>query len=92
MADLTVKLLEAIRDELSKTRQDLSARIDATNERLERLERRQTESEVRLATELVGVASAVHQLRDVLIEDRKLRDAVDDHERRLRKLEKRRAG
>jgi hypothetical protein len=36
---------------------------------------------VRLATEIVGVAGAVREVRDLLREDRALRGRVDDHER-----------
>lgn len=43
---------------------------DQTNSRLERVERRQTESEVRLASELVNVVSAVNQLKDLMVVER----------------------
>jgi len=76
--DLTIQILTDIRDEGRKT-----------NDRLERLERRQTETEVRLSTELVGVAGAVREVRDLLREDRALRNRVDDHERRLSAVERR---
>lgn len=71
--DLTTEVLIQIRDELKSTREELSARIDKTSFRLERVERRQTESEVRLATELVNVVSAVNQLKDLIVADRDLR-------------------
>jgi hypothetical protein len=94
--DLTIEILKDIRDEAHKTNE----RINETNERLEglrtdlvdgieRVERRQTQTEVRLATELVAVAGAVHEVRDLLREDRALRDRVDDHERRLTAVERR---
>jgi chromosome segregation ATPase len=99
MSDIMIKVLQEIRDELKGTRQDLIGRIDQTNsrldeanERLDRVERRQTESEVRLATELTAVVGAIDELKDVLIEDRKLRTAVADHEVRLKVLEQRKAG
>ncbi len=44
----------------------------------DRLERRQTETEVRLATEIVGVAFAVNEVRDLLKESRLDRDRRDD--------------
>ncbi|MBI4951665.1 MAG: hypothetical protein HY908_06500 [Myxococcales bacterium] len=78
MTDLSLEILKQIRDELKQS-----------NERLDRLERRQTETEVRLATELVAVATAVRDLRDVLLEDRKLRETMNDHERRITVLERR---
>jgi hypothetical protein len=80
--DLTIEILKGIRDEVSTLRHD-------TNERLERLERRQTETEVRLSTELVAVVGAVREVRDVLRDDRGLRERVDDHERRLVAVEAR---
>jgi uncharacterized protein YPO0396 len=94
--DLTIEILKGIRDEARKTNE----RLDVTNDRLgelrtelvdriERVERRQTETEVRLATELIAVGSAVRDVRDLLREDRVLRDRVDDHERRLVAVERR---
>ena len=66
-----------------------NTRIDLTNTRLDRLEHRQSDMETRLASELVAVAGAINDLRDVILEDRKLRQTVDDHETRLNKLERR---
>ena len=91
MNELTVKILGQIRDELKATRSDISGRLDQTNERLERLERRQFETEVRLSTELVAVTTAIGDLSKVLVEDRKLRSQVANHEARLNALEKKRA-
>jgi len=96
--DLTTEILIQIRDELKdtreqlraelkSTREELSSRIDQTNSRLERVERRQGETEVRLATELISVATAVNQLKDLLIADRDLRQRVDEHDRRIAVLE-----
>jgi len=79
--------LASVREELRETKSELSVRIDGTNARLERLERRQTETEVRLATEIVALAGSVHELRDVLLADRALRATVADHERRLTRIE-----
>ena len=87
--DLTIEILKGIRDEIRATRTDLSERIDETNTRLHHLERCQVESETRLATELVAVASVVSGLRDDLRQDRALREQVHDHERRLRAIEAR---
>lgn len=94
--DLTIEILKGIREEGRKTNE----RLDVTNDRLdelrtamvdriERVERCQTETEVRLATELIAVGSAVREVRDLLREDRVLRDRVDDHERRLVSVERR---
>jgi hypothetical protein len=85
---------------LDELRTDLVDGTRKTNQRLHelrtdmvdragRVERRQRETEVRLATELVAVGAAVREVRDLLREDRALRDRVDDHERRLVALERR---
>jgi chromosome segregation ATPase len=79
--DVTIEVLKGIRDELRGT----NARLDTTNLRLERVEHR-------LATELVAVVDAVHEVRDLLREDRQLRDRVADHERRLTAVETRFGG
>jgi len=83
MADLTTQILIEIRDEIRTTNQ----RLDTTNQRLERLERRQVETEIRVSTQLVEVTGAIRDLTDVIVEDRELRNAVADHERRLVALE-----
>lgn len=72
-ASPTLQVLREIRDELVGT----NSRLDHTNARLDRveqavaalehrvglLEKRQSETEMRLATELIGVANAVDALR-----------------------------
>jgi hypothetical protein len=102
-ADVTIEILMGIRDEVRGLREDTNARfgetnhrldttnlrLDETNARLERLERRQVEVETRLATDLVAVVGAVHEVRDLFREDRVLRGRVDDHERRIAAIEKR---
>jgi len=101
--DLTIEILKGIRDEVRITNARLdetNARLDETNSqlgalrsdtnmRLDRLERRQTEGDVRVQTEVAAVVGAVDRLRDVLLEDRALRQRVDDHERRLVAIETR---
>ncbi len=64
--------MKGMRDEMKGMRSDIQAtneRLDATREelsgRLDLVARRQVESEVRLATELVAVTSAVKQLTQV---------------------------
>jgi chromosome segregation ATPase len=74
---------------LDALREDTNARFAETNTRLDRLERRHTETEARLSTELVAVVGAVHELRDLLVEDRALRSQVSDHARRLVAVENR---
>jgi hypothetical protein len=101
--DLTIEILKDIREAARETnarlddtnarleglREDMNARLEGTNTRLDRVERRQTETEVRLSTELVAVVGAVHEVRDLLAEDRALRTQVSDHERRLTAVESR---
>jgi hypothetical protein len=85
--DLTIEILQGIREEARKT----NDRLDTLVDRMDRLENRQAQTEVRLATELTGVAGAVREVRDLLREDRALRQRVDDHERRLTAIEQRTA-
>ncbi len=92
--DLTTQILVQIRDEMREMRaaqSQTNERLDQTNARLERLERRQTEDALRLATELVAVARAVGEVRDLLAEQRADRTRLDDHERRIEALEKKSA-
>ena len=61
--------------------------IQGVSTRVDRLERRQTEGEIRVSTELVAIAGVMREVRDELRADRDLRVRVDDHERRLRAIE-----
>lgn len=95
--DITIGVLRDIRSELQGLRSSATQTNEAlaktneglakTNEALAALERRQTASEIRLATEIIAVAGAVRDLRDVLVEDRQLRAQVVDHEQRIGRLE-----
>ena len=101
--DITIEILKGIPGEIQTTNERLDTtnerldgfahstneRLDVTNERLDRLEQRQASSEIRLATELVGVAGAVREVRDLLREDRAMRAQVADHEQRITAIEKR---
>ena len=86
----TTRVLVEIRDAIDRNTERLEARIDETNERLERLERRQTETEVRVTTEIVAVAGAVREVGEYLKDAVALRPTLDDHELRLRALESKR--
>ena len=86
-SDLSVEILKEIRDEIRATRTELSSRIDSTNERLERLERRQAETEIRLSTEIVATVGAINSLKDVVVQAITDGKQVNDHERRIRALE-----
>lgn len=83
--DLTTQILVQIRDEMRNMR----GAFDTTNERLERLERRHTEDITRLATEVIAVAKAVVEVRDLLRDQRADRTRLEDHEGRITRLEKR---
>jgi hypothetical protein len=74
--DLTIHVLREIREEIRET-----------NQRLGRLELRQTDTELRLATEIIAVAGAVREVRDELRGQRALGARVDDHELRISALE-----
>jgi hypothetical protein len=101
--DLTIEILKDIRGELRELRgesrktnerlddlrTEMGEQLGEVNGRLERVERRQTETETRLATELIAVAGAVRDVRDLLRDDRVIRERVDDHERRLVAVERR---
>lgn len=68
---------------------ELSGRLDAHVDRLDVLSRRQTDSELRLATEVLSLADVTREVRDLLA--RKLDDhaQVANHEDRIRALENR---
>jgi hypothetical protein len=74
--------LDAMRDGLEALRDD-------TKSHFQELDRRRIETEVRLSTEIVAVAGAIREVRDLLRDDLTLRSRVDDHEHRLAALEKR---
>ncbi len=89
--DLTTQILVQIRDEMRSMRGALdttNARLERTNDRLERLENRHTEDITRLATEVIAVAKAVVEVRDLLREQRVDRTRLEDHEGRITRLEK----
>ena len=101
-ADLTIEILASIRDEIRDLRADMDGhqaqtnqrldqtnqRLDQTNQRLNQLHDRQTQLEIRLATELVGVAKAVGEVKELLAENLGVNHRVDDHEVRIGALER----
>jgi hypothetical protein len=98
--DVTVEILKSIRDGvhnvrselhdgLASVRDEVRVGLAGVTERMDRIERRQTEADLRVATELVAVAGAVREVRDAYREERALRHRVDDHERRLSEVERR---
>ena len=82
--DLAVKILSEIRDEIRGT----NARLEETNRKVDLLARRQTETEVRLATEIVALAGAVDRTNQLLRERLDDRDRLDDIDRRVTALER----
>lgn len=66
--DLSTEILRQIRDEMRTLRTELTGAIGETNQRLGRLETRQTETEMRLATEIVAVAGIMQEIRALLRE------------------------
>jgi hypothetical protein len=94
-SDLTIEILRGIRDEVH----GLSARVDATNaglnalrDDMKQVKHRETQTEVRLASEIVAVVGAVRGVRDLLREGRAADHRIDDHERRIAAQEQRVAG
>ena len=69
--------------------EDLNGHLAAHVERIEALTRRQTDSELRLATEVLSLADVTRQVRDLI--SKKLDDhaRVTDHEERIRAIEHR---
>jgi len=98
--DPQLRVLEEIRDEVRGTNARLASldgrveRIEghtsALGERLDAYGRRQTESELRLSTEVLALADVTRQVRDLLATRLDDHDSVVDHERRLAALEDRR--
>ncbi len=96
--DLTTQILLQIRDEIRSTNKQLGGlndrvdtlneQVDTLNERVDRLESRQAEDSIRLGTELLAVARAVVEVRDLLREQRLERERLDNHERRLTAIER----
>ena len=78
----TNERLDATRTELSATRAELSGRLD-------RLERRQTESEIRLATAITAMAGTLIEVRDLLKDRAEDRDRMTQFEHRLEVVERR---
>ena len=101
--DITIEILKSIRDELHEglagvrsevagVRHELLEGLAGVTGRMDRVERRQTEAELRVATELVAISGVVREMRDAYREERALSHRVDDHERRLSGMERRVGG
>ena len=77
----------SIREELHTEIRGVRDEVRETNVRVDRLERRQIESDMRLATEIVAVAGAVRELRDLFKDDLAVRHEVRDLQHRVGALE-----
>jgi vacuolar-type H+-ATPase subunit D/Vma8 len=96
--DATLPVLREIRDQIKGTNsrletlehrfESLEYRFVSFEGKVESLERRQVATETRLATELIAVASAVKDVRDLLRDRLDDRGRVDDLERRLAVVER----
>ncbi|HEX4513875.1 MAG TPA: hypothetical protein VH054_10075 [Polyangiaceae bacterium] len=82
--DLTIEILKNIHAEIGGLRGDFRE----MNARVERMERRQVEADIRVSTEIVGVAGVMQDVRDLLRDNLRLRPRLEDHERRIFELEK----
>ncbi len=99
-SELTIKVLQGIREDLARSNRDSNERLDATNERLDAMraesEAARRESNQRfevIETALRDVAEQLVMLSrgvKVAIEVRAgVEKRIDDHERRLAELEQR---
>ncbi|MBA3540262.1 MAG: hypothetical protein H0T79_11600 [Deltaproteobacteria bacterium] len=93
--DLTLRVLIEIRDEIRSTNarvDQTNARLDLTNQRLENvrdeLGRRIVESEIRTATAIGDLASAVRDVHGLLSDRLDLRDRVERCERDIDELKR----
>ena len=88
----TNQRLDQTNERLDQTNVELRGTKDEVHglgERADSLERRQLETETRLATEIVAVAQAVREVKDLLAQRLDLNDKVQDHEKRIVVLEHR---
>jgi hypothetical protein len=90
--DVTIEILRSIRDELHEGLAGVRHELAGITGRMDRVERRQTEAELRVATELVAISGVVREIRDAYREERALSHRVEDHERRLSEVERRVGG
>lgn len=68
---------------------ELTGRLDVHVERLDLLTRRQTDSELRLASEVLSLADVTREVRDLLSQKLDDHQKVSEHEERIRALEDR---
>jgi chromosome segregation ATPase len=91
--NVRLESLEGRVDSLEHTTADgfaeCNARLNLHAERWDVLTRRQAESEMRLATEIVSLATITREVRDLLREKLEDHDMVIGHEHRIKALEAR---
>jgi len=92
--DTTNSTLESLEGRLdflerrtSKGFEDLTGRLDAHVERIDALTRRQTDSELRLASEVLSLADVTREVRDLLSSKLDDHQKVLEHDDRIRALE-----
>ena len=87
--DLTLEVLNGIRQELRETRDALGSRLDGTNERLEDVSRRVVESEIRTSTAIADLAGTVREMTSVLRAANDLRPRVERCEHDIADIKRR---
>jgi hypothetical protein len=83
--EITIEILESIRDEVRAT----NTRLDATNTRLDETNTRIVESELRTASAITDLHGTVRDLVDVLREQHDWRPRVDRCERDIGDIKRR---
>ena len=89
---MTLKVLNEIRDEQRRMRQDivgLRADVAGLRDEMAGVPARVDHLEGALTTELRAVGAVLVDVRDLLRDRLDVRDTVNDHERRIRALERR---
>jgi hypothetical protein len=84
----TLRVLREIQERLDSHERRFEAIEHKLEHGLDSLEKRVVEGHMRLATEIVAVAEAVRGVSDLLRERLDDRHRVDDHEQRIRALER----
>lgn len=83
----TNERLDRTNERLDRTSDRMEAHAERLDGRIDRLADTMHQGHVRLATEVVAMAQAVGEVRDLLRDRLDDRGRIDDHERRLRHLE-----
>ena len=89
--DQTNVRLESVEGRLQFVEKRLTNGFAELSQKIETVAARQTEAEIRVATELVAVAGVLHEVRAAIVEKLDNYKMVLDHENRINVLEKRRS-